>query len=48
MDRSVMEGDPHRMIEGMMIAAYAVQAHEGYIYVRAKIPAGSQKTEDCD
>ena len=38
MDRSVMEGDPHRMIEGMMIAAYAVQAHEGYIYVRAEYP----------
>ena len=38
MDRSVMEGDPHRMIEGMMIAAYAVQAQEGYIYVRAEYP----------
>ena len=38
MDRSIMEGDPHRMIEGMMIAAYAVQAHEGYIYVRAEYP----------
>ena len=36
MDRSIMEGDPHRMIEGMMIAAYAVQAQEGYIYVRAE------------
>ncbi len=33
-----MEGDPHRMIEGMMIAAYAVQAQEGYIYVRAEYP----------
>lgn len=31
MDRSVMEGDPHRMIEGMLIAAYAVGASEGYI-----------------
>ena len=38
MDRSIMEGDPHRMIEGMMIAAYAVQAQEGYIYVRAEYP----------
>lgn len=38
MDRSVMEGDPHRMIEGMMLAAYAVQAQEGYIYVRAEYP----------
>ncbi len=38
MDRSVMEGDPHKMIEGMLIAAYAVGAHEGYIYVRAEYP----------
>ncbi len=35
---SVMEGDPHKMIEGMMIAAYAVGAEEGYIYVRAEYP----------
>ncbi|MDR1388507.1 MAG: NADH-quinone oxidoreductase subunit NuoF [Treponema sp.] len=38
MDRSVMEGDPHRMIEGMMIAALACGASEGYIYVRAEYP----------
>ena len=38
MDRSIMEGDPHKMIEGMMIAAYAVSAQEGYIYVRAEYP----------
>lgn len=38
MDRSIMEGDPHRMIEGMMIAALAVGAQEGYIYVRAEYP----------
>ena len=38
MDRSVMEGDPHKMIEGMLIAAYAVGASEGYIYVRAEYP----------
>ena len=38
MDRSIMEGDPHKMIEGMMIAAYAVGAQEGYIYVRAEYP----------
>ena len=36
MDRSIMEGDPHKMIEGMAIAAYAVGAQEGYIYVRAE------------
>lgn len=38
MDRSIMEGDPHKMIEGMAIAAYAVGAKEGYIYVRAEYP----------
>lgn len=38
MDRSVMEGDPHKMLEGMIIAAYAVGAQEGYIYVRAEYP----------
>ena len=38
MDRSIMEGDPHKMIEGIIIAAYAVGAQEGYIYVRAEYP----------
>lgn len=38
MDRSIMEGDPHRMLEGMMIAGVAVGAQEGYIYVRAEYP----------
>lgn len=38
MDGSVMEGDPYRLIEGMMIAAYAVKAKDGYIYVRAEYP----------
>lgn len=38
MDRSVLEGDPHRVLEGMLIAAYAVGASEGYIYVRAEYP----------
>ena len=38
MDRSIMEGDPHRMLEGMMIAGVAVGAKEGYIYVRAEYP----------
>lgn len=43
MDRSIMEGDPHRMIEGMLIAAYAVGASEGYIYVRAEYPLAVQR-----
>ncbi|MDA6987083.1 NADH-quinone oxidoreductase subunit L, partial [Escherichia coli] len=38
MDRSMMEGDPHRVLEGMMIAGIATGAHEGYIYVRAEYP----------
>ncbi|MDK2800966.1 MAG: NADP-reducing hydrogenase subunit HndC [Clostridiales bacterium] len=38
MDRSVLEGDPHSVIEAMAIAAYAVGANQGYIYVRAEYP----------
>ena len=45
MDRSVMEGDPHRMIEGMMLAAYAVRAQEGYIYVRAEYPLAVRRLQ---
>ena len=38
MDRSVLEGDPHAVLEGMLIASYAIGAHEGYIYVRSEYP----------
>ena len=38
MDRSVLESDPHRVLEGMLIAAYAVGSSDGYIYVRAEYP----------
>lgn len=38
MDRSVLESDPHRLLEGMAIAGYAVGAEQGYIYVRAEYP----------
>lgn len=38
MDRSIMEGDPHKLLEGMAIAAFAIGADEGYIYVRAEYP----------
>jgi NADH-quinone oxidoreductase subunit F len=37
-DRSIMEGDPHSVLEGMVIGAYAVGAHEGWIYVRDEYP----------
>lgn len=43
MDRSIMEGDPHSIIEGMLIAAYATKATEGYIYVRAEYPLAIQR-----
>ena len=38
MDRSIIEGDPHSLIEGMTIAAYAIGAKEGYVYCRAEYP----------
>jgi bidirectional [NiFe] hydrogenase diaphorase subunit len=38
MDRTVMEAYPHRVLEGMLIAAYAIQAHHGYFYVRGEYP----------
>jgi bidirectional [NiFe] hydrogenase diaphorase subunit len=45
MDRSVLESDPHRVLEGMAIAAYAVGATEGYIYVRAEYPLAIERLE---
>ena len=38
MDRSVMEGNPHSVVEGMMIAAHAIGADEGFFYVRTEYP----------
>ena len=38
MDRSIMEGDPHSVIEGMIIAAFAIGSHQGYLYVRNEYP----------
>ncbi|HBL37169.1 MAG TPA: NADH-quinone oxidoreductase subunit NuoF [Firmicutes bacterium] len=43
MDRSLLEGDPHRILEGMAIAGYAIGADEGYIYVRAEYPLAVQR-----
>ncbi len=52
MDRSIMEGDPHGVLEGMMIAAYAIGAKEGYIYVRDEYPLAVKHLEkailDCE
>ncbi len=47
MDRSIMEGDPHKMIEGMILAAYAVGADEGYIYVRAEYPLAISRLKNA-
>jgi NADH-quinone oxidoreductase subunit F len=45
MDRTVIEGDPHRVLEGMIIAAHAVGAHQGYVYVRAEYPLAVRHLE---
>lgn len=45
MDRSIMEGDPHRVLEGMAIGAYAIGASEGYIYVRAEYPLAVKRLQ---
>ena len=45
MDRSVLEGDPHAVIEAMAIAGYAIGADEGYIYVRAEYPIAIKRLE---
>ncbi len=47
MDRSIMEGDPHRMLEGMMIAGVATGAREGYIYVRAEYPLAVNRLKNA-
>ncbi|MBN1305985.1 MAG: NADH-quinone oxidoreductase subunit NuoF [Anaerolineales bacterium] len=43
MDRSVLEGDPHSLLEGMTIAGYAIGAQEGYIYCRAEYPLAIER-----
>ncbi|MDD2331033.1 MAG: NADH-quinone oxidoreductase subunit NuoF [Candidatus Cloacimonetes bacterium] len=47
MDRSVLEGDPHSIIEGMIIGAYAMGAGEGYIYCRAEYPLAIKHLKDA-
>ncbi|MFH1758742.1 MAG: NADH-quinone oxidoreductase subunit NuoF [Pseudomonadota bacterium] len=43
MDRSILEADPHAVLEGMVIAAKAIESHHGYIYVRAEYPLAVQR-----
>lgn len=45
MDRTLMESDPHRVLEGMAIAGYAVGAEQGYIYVRGEYPLAAKRLE---
>ena len=45
MDRSILEGDPHAVIEAMAIAAYAIGAEQGYVYVRAEYPIAVKRLE---
>ena len=45
MDRSVLEGDPHAVIEAMAIAGYAIGANQGYIYVRAEYPIAVKRLQ---
>ncbi|DAC72208.1 MAG TPA: NADH-quinone oxidoreductase subunit F [Thermoplasmata archaeon] len=45
MDRSLMEGNPHSVLEGLLIGAYAIGAHEGYVYVRQEYPLAVENTE---
>ncbi len=46
-DRLIMEGDPHRVIEGVAIAAYAIGAREAYIYVRGEYPLAAERLEEA-
>ncbi len=45
MDRAVIEGDPHRLLEGLAIAAYAIRANHAYIYIRAEYPLAIKRLE---
>ena len=45
MDRSIIEGDPHSLIEGMLLGGYAIGAHTGYVYVRAEYPLAVARLE---
>jgi NADP-reducing hydrogenase subunit HndC len=47
MDRSLLEGNPVSVIEGMMIAGYAIGAHQGYFYIRAEYPIACQRVKIC-
>jgi len=45
MDRSILEGDPHSVIEGLIIAAFAIGASKGYFYIRAEYPLAVERIQ---
>ena len=45
MDRSIIEGDPHTVIEGMLVGGFTIGAHQGYVYVRAEYPLAIERLE---
>ena len=47
MDRAILDGDPHSVVEGMLIAGYAIGATTGYIYIRAEYPVAVERMEDA-
>ena len=47
MDRSILEGDPHSLIEGMMLGGYAIGANRGYVYVRAEYPLAVERLSNA-
>ena len=47
MDRAIMEGDPHAVLEGMLIGAYAIGANQGFLYVRAEYPIAIKQLNSC-
>ncbi len=47
MDRSILEGDPHRLVEGMTIAGYAIGANQGYVYCRAEYPLAIERLRNA-
>ncbi len=47
MDRSVLEGDPHAVLEGLLIAGYAIGASQGYVYCRAEYPLAIERVEEA-
>lgn len=47
MDRSLVEGDPHRVIEGMAIAGYAIEATQGYFFIRAEYPLAVERIREA-